>query len=334
MKLPDLINMKTNNPRLNFSLLTTTLASFTLLASLGVPFARAQTCTAPPAGLVAWWSGDGNFLDLAGANHGTGTMGVGFTAGKVGQAFSFDGVSGYVQVTNTAAMDFGAGDFTIEGWLNFNSLAGDQEILHKVVGAVPNDRTYFLEFNATNSLRFMVRQSAGNQNDLTVTTSLMVGQWYHVAAVRSGNTNRLFLNGSPIGSQVAGNGADTGQGGIVRIGNIAPNGIAGLTRFFKGMIDELSLYNRALSASEIAAIYAADSAGKCQPLPTLAISLTTGSVLLSWPVSAEGFGLVSRTNLTAGAWESVTDEPSLNGDRKEVLLPANTPAQRFFRLAQ
>ena len=326
--------MKTNNPRLNFSLLTTTLASFTLLASLGVPFARAQTCTAPPAGLVAWWSGDGNFLDLAGANHGTGTMGVGFTAGKVGQAFSFDGVSGYVQVTNTAAMDFGAGDFTIEGWLNFNSLAGDQEILHKVVGAVPNDRTYFLEFNATNSLRFMVRQSAGNQNDLTVTTSLMVGQWYHVAAVRSGNTNRLFLNGSPIGSQVAGNGADTGQGGIVRIGNIAPNGIAGLTRFFKGMIDELSLYNRALSASEIAAIYAADSAGKCQPLPTLAISLTTGSVLLSWPVSAEGFGLVSRTNLTAGAWESVTDEPSLNGDRKEVLLPANTPAQRFFRLAQ
>jgi hypothetical protein len=44
--------------------------------------------------------------------------------------------------------------------------------------------------------------------------------------------------------------------------------------------------------------------------------------------------LVSRTNLTAGTWESVTNAPSLNGDRKEVLLPANTPAQRFFRLAQ
>jgi hypothetical protein len=55
-------------------------------------------------------------------------------------------------------------------------------------------------------------------------------------------------------------------------------------------------------------------------------------VLLSWPASAEGFGLVSRTNLTTGTWESVTNVPFQNGDRKEVLLPANTPAQRFFRL--
>jgi hypothetical protein len=180
----------------------------------------------------------------------------------------------------------------------------------------------------------MVYQNAGNQNDLIVATSLVVEQWYHVAAVRSGNTNLLFLNGSPIGSQVAGNSANTGEGGIARIGNIAPNGVSGLTRFFMGMIDELSLYNRALSTSEIAAIYDAGSAGKCKPLPTLPVSLTSGSVLLSWPASAEGFGLVSRSDLTTGTWEAVANVPTLNGTRKEILLPVAPPAQRFFQLSK
>jgi hypothetical protein len=319
--------MKTNTlPTLGVAVL---LAGITSTAMLS-----AQPCTAPPAGLVAWWSGDGHCFDLAGANHGASPNGVGFAPGMVARAFSFDGVSGYVQVTNTAAMDFGAGDFTIEGWLYFNSLAGDQEILHKVVGVVPNCQTYFLEYDSPNSLRFMVYQNAGNQNDLIVATSLVVEQWYHVAAVRSGNTNLLFLNGSPIGSQVAGNSANTGEGGIARIGNIAPNGVSGLTRFFMGMIDELSLYNRALSTSEIAAIYDAGSAGKCKPLPTLPVSLTSGSVLLSWPASAEGFGLVSRSDLTTGTWEAVANVPTLNGTRKEILLPVAPPAQRFFQLSK
>ena len=115
-------------------------------------------------------------------------------------------------------------------------------------------------------------------------------------------------------------------------GGTSTGGISGLTRYFKGLVAELSLYNRALSASEITFLYAAGSAGKCQPLPIWAVSLSGGSLLLSWPTNATSFGLFSRTDLMAGAWESVTHEPSLNGDRKEVVLSANTPVQRFFRL--
>ena len=64
------------------------------------------------------------------------------------------------------------------------------------------------------------------------------------------------------------------------------------------------------------------------------IQPASGGVLLSWPANASSFGLTSRTSLTSGTWETVTNAPSLNGDRKEVTLPANTPVQRFFRLAQ
>ena len=55
---------------------------------------------------------------------------------------------------------------------------------------------------------------------------------------------------------------------------------------------------------------------------------------LSWPASTIGYGLVARTNLTTGNWEPVTNVPTVNGDRKEVLLPTDTPSQRFFRLTQ
>jgi hypothetical protein len=100
-----------------------------------------------------------------------------------------------------------------------------------------------------------------------------------------------------------------------------------LGRYFNGLADELMCFNRPLSPEEVAALYF-NQGGPLQ----LSIQSVPSGVLLSWPASAASFGLVSRTNLTSGAWESVTNAPSLNGDRKEVLLPANTPAQRFFRL--
>ena len=111
-----------------------------------------------------------------------------------------------------------------------------------------------------------------------------------------------------------------------------PGGGGSPQRFFRGQVDELALYNRALTTNEIAAIYAA-GASKIAP-PSLAMSLASGSVLLSWPASAVAYGLISSTNLIAGTWETVTNMPVVNGLRKEVSLPVATPAQRFFRLVR
>lgn len=206
-----------------------------------------------PSGLVAWWSGEGNALDSAGQNHGALRGGVSFPGGLRGQCFRFDGASGYIDVSNTPSLDFVAGDFTISGWLRFASLTtGPQEVFHKVVGTVPNDQTYFLEKDDGLALRFMVRDGAGNQNDFSVAAPLVTGVWYHVCAVRAGNTNRIYLNGSMLGEQVAGNQVNTGTGGAARIGRIEINGVPNLTRFFSGDMDDLCLFNRALTATEIA----------------------------------------------------------------------------------
>jgi hypothetical protein len=168
-----------------------------------------------------------------------------------------------------------------------------------------------------------------NRLDLTITNNLTVGV-----------TSRIDANAKGYG-QFAGPGAGTndycyasggghsgvGGSGGGRLGYVWGGGVP--QRFFRGALDEVMIFSCALSAAEIASLYF----NQGSPLP-LSTQPTAEGVLLSSPASAASFGLVSRTNLTAGAWESVTNAPSLNGDRKEVLLPANTPAHRFFRLAQ
>ena len=88
---------------------------------------------------------------------------------------------------------------------------------------------------------------------------------------------------------------------------------------------------RALTTNEIVAIFDAGTTGKSL-VPALSASLGTGGMRFSWLASAEGFGLVSRTNLAAGCWEVVTNLPFTNGLWKEVLVPVTSSAQRFFRL--
>ncbi|HEV8404571.1 MAG TPA: LamG domain-containing protein [Nitrososphaera sp.] len=217
--------------------------------------------------MVSWWPGEGNADDIQDENEGTLQNGATFGSGKVGQAFSFDGTDDFVSISNTANMDFGTGDFTIDLWVNFNSISIDQSLIHKVVSPFPNDKGYLLELDRISpsgsvspTLRFLARDTTSNENDLYVeVASLTTGQWYHVTGVRSGNTNSLYLDGNLIGSQTAGNNIDTGAGGTASIASLA--GVS--DRFVSGLIDEVEIFNRALSDTEIQAIFDADSAGKC-----------------------------------------------------------------------
>src|SRR2546427_4543298 len=91
---------------------------------------RAQNCVAPPPGLVSWWPGNGDANDVVGGNNGTLQGGVTFVPGKVGQAFSFDGVNDYVSFGNTAG-NFGTSDFTIEFWIRTTASHSSDSILEK-----------------------------------------------------------------------------------------------------------------------------------------------------------------------------------------------------------
>src|SRR5262245_1572545 len=122
--------MKTTRQRV------TIVGGFILLSFL-VAFTQsgAQTCVQPPSGLVSWWPGDGTADDIADNNDGTLAGGATFASGRVGQAFSFDGVDDYVLVPDSPNLDFNPTSFvTVDAWVFRTSTASVQHILGKRPG--------------------------------------------------------------------------------------------------------------------------------------------------------------------------------------------------------
>src|SRR5882724_2657779 len=85
-------------------------------------------CTSAPPGLVGWWPGDGNYVDIQGRSNGAPSGGVSFAQGQIGQAFDFNGVNGAVAAPSSPATDI-TGDLTIEAWINPGSAARGYVVL-------------------------------------------------------------------------------------------------------------------------------------------------------------------------------------------------------------
>ena len=116
-------------------------------------------CTPSPSGLVSWWRGEGSALDQLGLNNGMLQTGCTYTNGEVGQAFIFDGVSGYVKIPNSASLD-APSQLTIDFWMNVDPA---QPMGTKVAGLVTSD-FYGFEIGTAESklgIQFFVSTDAG-----------------------------------------------------------------------------------------------------------------------------------------------------------------------------
>src|SRR5439155_27175867 len=92
---------------------------------------QAQTNCAPvPSGLVSWWRAESNALDSVDSNSGFLSNGVSFAVGEVGQAFSFDGTSGYVAIPPSSGLDVGlsSNGMTIECWIRPDDLSSQHAL--------------------------------------------------------------------------------------------------------------------------------------------------------------------------------------------------------------
>ena len=216
-------------------------------------------CAPAPSGLVGWWRAEGDAHDVIGGNHGTLGSGANFTDGEVGQAFSFNGTSSsYVSIPDSPLLDSFTNSITIELWLKANQTNANsnwQTIVSKGNAA--------WEIQATVYARTVSFFMGGpNPSNVTGSRNVQDGQWHHVAAVYDGTNINLYVDGTLDASTPS-------TGGIVQ--NSYPMGIGYSAQglggspgyFYNGKVDEVSLYHRALSAGEIAAIYNAGSAGKC-----------------------------------------------------------------------
>jgi hypothetical protein len=226
------------------------------------------SCVPPPANMTAWWKGDGNANDSVGGHNGSLMSGATFGAGEVGQGFSFNGVGAYVSVPGPVA-NFGTGDFTIDFWMQTSSTSGTREIINKrVCGDAPD--AFEVRIGDT-ILVELLRNNDGTGSNVTSTRTYNDGQFHHIAIVRSGNTLSIYGDGT-LDTSITGPNV-----GATNINNNLPLGIAGGgcadpnsgdgTATFLGVLDEIELFNRALSPDEIAGIVRAGGLGKCECTP-------------------------------------------------------------------
>jgi len=225
-----------------------------LLLSLFLAASIQAACVQPPSGMVSWWPGDGDANDIIGTNNGTLVNGATFASGMVGQSFSFDGTDDYVQVPDSASLDLTA-QITIDAWV-YPTVLG-RRVVDKITAGGSDG--YLLDTWPGN-VRFIV----GNIG-VVGSTPLSTGVWTHIAGTYNGSQLRVYVNGVLDGS-VNTNIAIPANNLPLRIG-ADQNG----SNLFNGLIDEVEIFDRAISAEEIQSIYNAGSDGKCksQSIPTM-----------------------------------------------------------------
>jgi len=223
----------------------------------------AQSCAPLPSGLVSWLDDDNTLLHT--------TSGVTLAPGKVGNALKFDANGGYVTDENSEKLNFGTGPFSLETWFNWDGGGSSKgNIIRKANYPVSGDGAgYWLVINKDKStLEFFTGETVGNEGKSrgTVFVPISSGTWHHAAATRnSSGVMSLYVDGQLQGTAEAANAQTTSEAPFT-LG--AWDDRFGVIELFSGLIDDASVYNRALSMSEIQAIFNAGSEGKCAVQPS------------------------------------------------------------------
>jgi prepilin-type N-terminal cleavage/methylation domain-containing protein len=223
----------------------------------------------PHSGLVGYWSfdeGTGTIAyDLSGyGNNGTlldasstnadGNTPPQWTTGKIGKALIFDGVDDYVSMGNKFNMGT-TQDFTLVAWVKVNALQASSQ---GVVGKLPwSCGGYGIEIYPNGTIYGNLKTQTASACGCSLSRSSAsspLNEWYFLAnTIKRNDKNSLYFNGnlSTSGSISSLYGCSVDNSFNFTVG--APPGSGG--NYFNGLIDEVRVYNRALSDSEIKALY-------------------------------------------------------------------------------
>jgi len=285
--------------------------------------ATSQTCIAPPSGLVSWWPGDGNAQDLVGGNNGTLTNGVSYVPGEAGQAFNFNSISAAVVVGRAPNLQLQ--DFTIEAWIRRASasiLTLDPAAAYANGEIFGFGRGGYVFGINTNSTIFL---SKAEVDEVFTGPAVTNTDWHHVAVTKAGSTVIFYVDGAGLPPVTYNTTFEFSTPAA-----IAAQG-DNLGGSFLGAIDEVSIYNRALTAAEIESIFNAGSVGKCKSLWIFPQRSGNGVAFSFQSVSNQSYTVQQNNNLATANWSYYTNLIG-NGSLLQWIAPGSDGPQMFFRV--
>lgn len=229
----------------------------------------APACAPVSSGWISWWRGEDAPRDSVGRNHGVLEGTTTFGSGLVGRAFRLHGLEGdgiFLGDSSDFDSTFDQG-FSAEAWVRLDSPSVTSSVILQlgfscsagmiVFGVVPDGVAAAVLYDANGGPLALAEGYAGSEVE--------IGAWTHIAMVREvegpGNRLLLYQNGEVVASvndpsdATFAKVADDYIGRTPSCANRQPN-------TWDGLIDELAVYARPLSASEVESIYQAGAAGK------------------------------------------------------------------------
>ena len=240
-------------------------------------------CDPPPAGMISWWSAEGNGNDKVGTNNAMVPAGLAYVSGEVGQGFNLNGTQNRIIVPDAPELNFGANqDFSIEAWVQPNVAVTDYGVMSIVEKRIA--------FGADDSLNGYAFYLANGQVgcrfwgiNFISGPDLRDGKFHHVAVTVSRNSitgGKLYADGVVVltfDPTALNNSLVNAE--PVRIGN---HPSLSLNCFFQGIVDEVSIYNKALSPADVQGIYLVGGSGKCvSSVPLTITSEPTNEVVFA-----------------------------------------------------
>lgn len=249
------------------------------------------------------------------------TLGQPSASSRMGLSPHFDGNAG----TFVDLGKFHPGDsVTVEAWASLDTDARNNS-WHAIVARW--DGSFELDFGTSEGANLFLNNDAGTFGQASSPTPSARGQWHHLVGVYAGEVASLWVDGQLTDSRsLPGVLRDQdGSSTTIMIGatrdGLAPSGFN-----FKGFIDEVAIYDHALSAAQIRNHYRTSIS---TAPPTLGIE---SAVILSWPAFPPGY-VLQRATAATGPYVTVTDTPVAEGGQFKLALPTD-PAERYFRLVK
>lgn len=206
-------------------------------------------CLALPTGLVSWWPGDANAYDIRDGNFGLLQNGATFATGKVGPAFSLDGVNDFVTIPHNPNLN-PTGPFSVDAWIKANSVQFNGDGIFLIVDkshGFADGTGWGLQGNPNGTVGFFFGKGGSgvpaNFPFVNTSSNLLDDQWHHLAGVFTGSQLEIYLDGV-LQNTTAFSGAPVNNTRDVSIGRSWGGGTP--TRHFHGLVDEVGFFNRAV----------------------------------------------------------------------------------------